>query len=339
MKAVALTHYLPPEQGSSLFDAELQVPTPTGHDLLIAVKAVSVNPVDNRVLRPKDKVEASPRVLGWDGAGVVVAVGDQVSLFKVGDEVFYGGDLARQGSYSEYQLVDERIAGAKPASLTFEEAAAVPFGGLTAWEALFHRLRIPCGPGAAAGKSILIIGAAGGVGSMAVQLAARLAGMTVIATASRPVSAAWVRDLGAAHVVNHFGDIADQMKSIGYGQVDYVLILSDTDAYYPVAAELIAPYGSICTAVEVKNPIDYGVLWDKSVTLTWVMVFTGIDYQLPTMIEHHRILDAMASLLDAGVLVSTMTEVSSPIDAGTISRALEKLREGRTVGKHVLRDF
>jgi NADPH2:quinone reductase len=339
MKAVALTHYLPLDQPESLFDVDLPMPVAHGRDLLVAVKAVSVNVLDNRVRRPKDKVEASPRVLGWDGAGVVVAVGADVTLFKPGDEVYYAGDLGRQGSNSELQLVDERLVGFKPATLSYEAAAAMPLAGLTAWEALFHQLRLSESPAEAPRKTILIIGAAGGVGSIAVQLAAKVAGLDVIATASRSESEAWVRKMGAQHVVNHHGDIAGQLKGLGYDQVDYVLILADTDKYYPVAAQVVAPFGSICTAVEVKAPIDYGVLWDKSVSLTWVMVFTRVDYQLPSMAEHKRILDAMAGLLDAGILVSTATKVITPIDAANVRGALDLLQTGGVIGKIVLKDF
>ncbi|TFI28926.1 zinc-binding alcohol dehydrogenase family protein, partial [Herbaspirillum sp. 3C11] len=212
MKAVALKRYLPIANPESLLDVDLPRPTAQGRDLLVAVKAIAVNPVDTKVRAPKDKVEDAPRVLGWDAAGVVEAIGADVTGFKVGDQVFYAGDITRPGSNSEFQLVDERIVGHAPASLSMEQAAALPLTAITAWEALFERLRVPRKAASGKAPSILIIGGAGGVGSIAIQLAAKVVGLNVIATASRPESEKWVRELGAQQVINHFGDIPAQLK-------------------------------------------------------------------------------------------------------------------------------
>lgn len=242
MKAIGLTRYLPISNPGSLVDIELDKPTPTGRDLLVKIEAIAVNPVDTKVRAPKDKIEETPRVLGWDAAGVVEAVGPDVTLFKAGDPVYYAGDITRQGVNSEFHLIDERIVGAKPKSLDFTHAAALPLTTITAWEALFERLGVSA-EGKDAGKSVLIIGGAGGVGSIGIQLAKRVAKLQVIATASRPESAKWAEDLGADHIVNHFDDIPKQMKAIGFPEVDYVLIFNDTDKHFPAAADVIKPQG------------------------------------------------------------------------------------------------
>lgn len=337
MKAVALTHYLPVDHPASLFDTDLPKPVAFGRDILVAVKAVSVNPLDNRVRRPKDKVEPAPRVLGWDAAGVVEAVGPDVTLFKPGDKVWYAGELERQGSNAEFQLVDERIAGHMPESLSFVAAAAMPLSALTAWEALFDRMRVPRSQGT--GGSLLIIGAAGGVGSVAVQLAARVARLDVIGTASRPESMEWVLSMGAKHVIDHRKDIAVELRQLGYPYVDYVLVLANTDAYFPVAADVIAPQGTIGLAVEVLNPVDLGLLWGKSVTLAWEMVFTRLEYATADISAHHAILNELASLVDQGIIRTTVNTVASPINASNLRSALATLAEGRQTGKYVLTQF
>jgi zinc-binding alcohol dehydrogenase family protein len=340
MKAVGLTQYLPLEAPESLQDFDLPVPQVSGRDLLVAVKAVAVNPLDNRVRKPKDKVESAPRILGWDVAGIVEAVGPEVTRFKPGDRVFHAGDLMRPGGYSEYHLVDERIAGHMPASVGFEDAAALPLTAITAWEALFDRLSLPIGAeDGAPKKSILILGAAGGVGSMAVQLAAQVAGLTVIASASRPASQAWVRQLGAHHVIDHFDDIPAALEALGYPSVDYVLILSDTSRYYAVAAEVVAAQGKICTIVEASEPVDLNLLWDKSITFVWEMVFTRTDFRTADLARHGEILDELARLIDAGTIRSTVTEVLRPIHSENLHRALSALQSGRTLGKIVLSGF
>jgi len=338
MKAIALTRYLPIDNPESLVDVQLDKPTPQGRDILVEVKAIGVNPVDVKVRAPKDAVEKAPRVLGWDAAGVVQAVGSEVSGFKIGDRVFYAGDITRPGSNSEFQLVDERIVGHMPQSLSFEQAAALPLTTITAWEALFERLHVPPAATASA-KSILIIGGAGGVGSIAIQLAVKVAGLKVIATASRPESEKWVRELGAQHVVNHFGDLQAQLKQQGFDSVDYVLILNDTDRHFPAAAAAVAPQGMICTIVENAAPLDVSLLKAKSAGFIWEFMFTRSMFQTADMQQQGKLLDQVASLIDKQVIVTTVNQVLSPISAANLRQAHATLEGGRAIGKIVLKDF
>ncbi|WP_211465046.1 zinc-binding alcohol dehydrogenase family protein [Collimonas silvisoli] len=340
MKAIALSRYLPIDNPKSLFDVVLDKPAPQGRDILVEVKAIAVNPVDVKVRAPKDTVEKTPRVLGWDAAGVVQAVGQEVSRFKLGDRVFYAGDITRPGSNSEFQLVDERIVGSMPQSLSFEQAAALPLTAITAWEALFDRLQVAQSPTPAAPrKSILIIGGAGGVGSIAIQLAVRVAGLNVIATASRPESEKWVRDLGAQHVINHFGDLAAQLRQQGFEQVDYVLILNDTDRHFPAAAAAVAPQGRICTIVENAAPLDVSLLKAKSAGFFWEFMFTRSMFQTADMQEQGSLLDQVARLIDDKTVVTTLNQVLSPINAANLRQAHATLETGRVIGKIVLKDF
>ncbi|MGD1920781.1 MAG: zinc-binding alcohol dehydrogenase family protein, partial [Pleurocapsa sp.] len=253
MKAVGLKQYLPIENENSLLDVEIPKPTAKGKDLLVEVKAISVNPVDYKVRAPKDKVESEPKILGWDAAGVVVEVGDEVTGFKPGDEIYYAGDITRPGSNSEFQLIDERIVGRKPKNLDFARAAAFHLTSITACEALFERLNIDRN-GADADKSILIVNGAGGVGSIAIQLA-KLAKLKVIATASRDETTAWCQKMGADEVVNHRHDLAEEIEKIGYQDVDYILCLSHTDEHWQAMTRAIKPQGTICCIVDNEQPL------------------------------------------------------------------------------------
>ncbi|WP_250481547.1 zinc-binding alcohol dehydrogenase family protein [Caballeronia sp. NCTM5] len=338
MKAIGLTRYLPISNPESLVDIELDKPTPTGRDLLVKIEAIAVNPVDTKVRAPKDKVEATPRVLGWDAAGVVEAVGPDVTLFKAGDPVYYAGDITRQGANSEFHLIDERIVGAKPKSLDFTHAAALPLTTITAWEALFDRLGVSA-EGKDAGKSVLIIGGAGGVGSIGIQLAKRVAKLQVIATASRPESAKWAEDLGADHIVNHFDDIPKQMNAIGFPEVDYVLIFNDTDKHFPAAADVIKPQGGIASIVENAQPVPVELLKAKSAAFHWEFMFTRAMFKTPDMIEQHKLLSEVARLIDAGTIRTTLGKNLGAINAANLREAHRLLEEGRTVGKLVLTGF
>ncbi|WP_250472410.1 zinc-binding alcohol dehydrogenase family protein [Caballeronia sp. GAFFF1] len=338
MKAIGLTRYLPISNPESLVDIELDKPTPTGRDLLVRIEAIAVNPVDTKVRAPKDKIEESPRVLGWDAAGVVEAVGPDVSLFKVGDAVYYAGDITRQGANSEFHLIDERIVGAKPKSLDFTHAAALPLTTLTAWEALFDRLKVSA-EGRDAGKSVLIIGGAGGVGSIGIQLAKQVAKLHVIATASRPESAKWATELGADRIVNHFEDIPAQLKDAGMPQVDYVLIFNDTDKHFPAAAEVVKPQGSICTIVENAAPLPVELLKAKSAAFHWEFMFTRAMFQTPDMIEQHKLLSEVARLIDAGTIRTTLGKNLGKINAANLREAHRLLEEGRAIGKLVMTGF
>ena len=338
MKAVGLYQYLPIENEQSLMDVQIEQPQPTGKDLLVRVQAIAVNPVDYKVRAPKDDIETTPRILGWDAAGEVVAVGSEVQKFAVGDQVFYAGDITRPGCNSEYQVVDERIVGKKPTLLTFTEAAALPLTSITAWEALFERLGISL-HGEDAGKSILIIGGAGGVGSIAIQIAKRLAKLNVVATASRPESLAWVKKLGADQVVNHRNALDRELSAIGMTQVEYILCLNNTTQYWSVMANLIAPQGRICSIVETTEPVDLGLLKSKCATFVWEFMFTRSMYQTPDMNEQHRLLTSIAKLIDEGQLVTTVNEVIRPINAKNLRKAHAMVEQGQSIGKVVLSDW
>lgn len=339
MKAIALTRYLPIDHPEALLDVDLPMPQPGPHDLMVKIHAVAVNPVDCKVRAPKDKSESSPRVLGWDGAGEVVAVGSAVRLFTPGDRVYYAGDITRPGCNSEYHLVDERIAGPMPQRLSFEEAAALPLTTITAWEALFDRLQVPRATPPQPGASLLVVGGAGGVGSIAIQLATKVAGMTVIATASRRESQGWVREMGAQWVVDHQQPLPAQLAAIGHPTVDYVLILHDIDRHFPAVAELIAPQGRICTIVENSQPLPVERLKMKSAAFMQEFMFTRSMFQTTDMIEQHRLLAEVARMIDAGTLRSTLGKVLRPIDATNLKAAHAALESGRSIGKIVLSGF
>lgn len=338
MKAVALTEYLPIDREDSLIDVELPTPSPQGRDLLVRVKAVSVNPVDVKIRAPKARKEAQPRVIGWDAAGIVEAVGDSVTLFKPGDEVYYAGSIKRSGSNAEFQLVDERIVGRKPKNLDWAEAAALPLTAITAWEALHDRLRIPTDPAENAGKTILIIGAAGGVGSIATQLAA-LAGLTVIGTASRRESADWALARGAHHIVDHYDDFASQIEALGLSAPDYILCLNSTDKHWDNMANALAPQGAICSIVETEEPVELTRLKDKSGTFVWEFMFTRAMFETPDMIAQHELLNAVADLVEDGKVSTTLAERLSPFNAANMREAHRKLESGRMIGKLVVEGF
>jgi zinc-binding alcohol dehydrogenase family protein len=338
MKAVGLYRYLPIEDPESLLDLEVEDPRAAGRDLLVEVKAVAVNPVDYKTRAPKPQVETSPKILGWDVAGVVKAVGPDVTLFKPGDTVYYAGSRTRPGGNSELHLVDERIVGRKPRSLRFADAAALPLTTLTAWEALFERMGISK-TGAHGGRTVLVIGGAGGVGSIAVQLAKRLARMRVIATASRPESSTWVHDLGADAVIDHTKDLAGQLAELGRPDVDYILCCNSTDAHFPAFAGIIAPQGKICSIVGTQRPVDLAPLMQKSVTFAWELMFTRPTFQTPDMQLQHQILDEAAALVEEDTLKSTVATRLSPINAANLKQAHAQLEGGHVVGKIVLEGF
>ncbi len=337
MKAIGLYRYLPIEDKDSLQDITLPKPEASGHDLLVAVKAVSVNPVDTKIRAPKDTTETEARVLGWDAAGEVVAIGSTVEHFAVGDQVYYAGDITRSGTNSEFHLVDERIVGRKPASLSYAEAAALPLTGITAWEALFDRLGVsPHGDDK--GKSILIIGGAGGVGSIAIQLASKVAKLTVIATASRDESRDWCLQLGADQVINHRNPVNKELLAENVPMVDYILCLNNTDQHWSAMAEAIKPQGRICSIVETSS-VDLDLLKSKSATFVWEFMFTRSMYQTPDMIEQQRLLNTLADLIDKDVIVTTVGKADQPINAENLRKAHAMLEQGNTIGKIVLVDW
>lgn len=323
----------------ALVDTELPEPVPGPRDLLVRIEAVAVNPIDTK-LRAAVGEGDPPRQLGWDAAGVVAATGERVGRFRVGDGVMFAGDAGRAGCNAEAVLVDERLVGRRPARLSWAEAASVPLTGLTAWEALFERLDLDPdagAPGGGGGKSpsLLILGGAGGVGSIAIQLARR-AGAVVIASASRPESAAWVRELGAHHVVDHHRPLAPQLAALGFEAVDLIANFSDTDAYWEAMAELIAPLGSIVAIVGNRHPLDLNLLKAKSVTFAWEFMFSRSQFQTPDMGRQGEILDRLAELLEAGELRPTLGRTLSPINAANLEIAHAQLATGSTIGKIAL---
>ncbi|MGY2892995.1 zinc-binding alcohol dehydrogenase family protein [Deinococcus sp. UYEF24] len=335
MKAVGFTQHLPVSDPSSLQDLTLPAPIPGPRDLLVRVQAVAVNPVDTKVRGPKatDVRHDPPKILGWDASGTVEAVGEGVTLFKVGDEVYYAGDYTRPGSNAELQAVDERIVGHKPRSLSFAEAAALPLTAITAWEGMVDRLHIrPTGEDA--GKTLLIIGGAGGVGSVAIQLAKQF-GLKVVATASRPETAQWVRELGADEVIDHKGDMPAQLKALGIDGVHYVYSTYYTEQHWKAIVEVLRPQGGV-VAIDSAVNIDLALLKQKSGTFAWEFMFTRSMFQTDDMAEQGRLLNAVAKLVDAGKVRSTVTQTMTPIDAENLKKAHAELEDLSVIGKIVL---
>ncbi|PXW82078.1 zinc-binding alcohol dehydrogenase family protein [Ruegeria sp. P4] len=336
MKAVGFTHYLPIENESAFLDLNVEKPKPAGRDILVNVKAVAINPVDTKVRAPKDKVEETPRIIGYDASGVVEAIGPDVTLFKPGDEVYYAGDITRSGTNAEFHLVDERIVGRKPASLSHAEAAALPLTTITAYEAFFDRLGIDR-DGADAGQSLLIIGAGGGVGSIGIQLA-KQAGLTVIATASRSETSDWVKSLGADHVVNHREDMVAQVQAIGLKHVDHIAIFNDM-RHWDTAVELIRPQGGIVSIDDTDLPMPMGGMKTKAASFHWEFMFARSMHQTPDMIEQHHLLSYVAGQIDAGNIKTTVSEVLSPINAANMREAHRLVETGQAKGKIVVEGF
>lgn len=337
MKAIGYREAGPLESADSLVDIELDRPTPEGRDLLVAVSAISVNPVDTKIRRNVSPETGQWKVLGWDAVGKVVETGPDVADFKVGDEVFYAGSLIRPGANSEFHLVDERIVGRKPASLSDAEAAALPLTAITAYEMLFHRLDVlkPV-PGAA--RAIVIIGGAGGVGSIAIQLLRALTDLTVIATASRPQTQDWVRSLGAHHVIDHTRPIAAQVAALGIGAPAFVFSTTETHRHFQEIIDLIAPQGRF-GLIDDPESLDAMGFKRKSVSLHWEFMFTRSLFQTADMGEQGKLLNQVADMIDAGRLRSTMTETLSPINAANLKAAHAILESGKARGKVVLTGF
>ena len=335
MKAVAYRQALPITAADALLDLTLPDPVAAGRELLVRVHAVSVNPVDTKVRHNATPPEGQVRVLGFDAAGVVEAVGEQVSLFKPGDRVYYAGALNQRGSNAELQCVDERLVGRMPASLNFAQAAALPLTSITAWELLFDRLGVtPETTG-----SLLIVGAAGGVGSILTQLARQLTKLTVIGSASRDSTQAWVRELGAHHVVDHRQPLAAELKRIGVGQVTHVASLTHTEAHYAQIAESLAPQGRLALIDDLTAPLDVRLLKFKSVSLHWEFMFTRSMFETPDMGAQGALLNRVAELVDAGRLRSTLGEHFGRINATNLKRAHAAVETASTQGKTVLEGF
>lgn len=323
------------DTGENFFEFETNTPKPTDHDLLVKVNATSVNPVDVGVRNGLDRSLEKPKVIGWDAVGVVESVGASVTMFKPGDRVFYAGSFIRPGSDSEYQLIDERIVGNAPKTLTDAEAAAMPLTSLAAWEAMFEQLEINPNNYAENQKhTILIINGAGGVGSIATQLA-KWAGLHVIATAGRPETIQWVKDHGADDVINHHYNLADELNKLGYKYVDYILGLKGIDSYWQLMTEIIKPFGRIASITENQAGIDLQQLTKKSGHFAWEWMFSK-SYYHENMISQHNILNKVAELLDNGTIKSTLTKELTPINAANLEQAHELVASGKMIGKVVL---
>jgi zinc-binding alcohol dehydrogenase family protein len=336
MKAIGTLRPLPTDHPEALIEFETPVPKPEGHDLLVAVRAVSVNPVDTKVRRSATATDSTPRILGWDAVGVVESVGPKVTRFRPGDRVWYAGSIKRVGSNAEYQLVDERIVGHAPASLPDAAAAAFPLTAITAWELLFDRLRVSRSTGS--DGSLLIVGAAGGVGSILTQLARQLTQLTVIGTASRPETRAWVESMGAHHVIDHKRPLAAQVLELRPAGVELIAGLTKSDSHFAQFAEAVAPQGAIALIDDIE-PIDIRVLKHKSVALHWESMFTRSSYSTADLSAQGTLLDELATLVDAGTIRSTLAEHGGRIDAPNLLRAHAKLESGRSLGKIVLEGF
>lgn len=332
MKAIGFKTSLPIENSESFIEFEAVKPIPGPHDLLVKIDAISVNPVDFKIRQnsAKDTVLETPKIIGWDAVGIVQSVGQDVTLFEVGDPVYYAGDITKQGSNAEYQIIDERIVGRKPKALSIEEAAVIPLTALTAWEILFDRIRISADKDK--GKSILIIGGAGGVGSIAIQLAKKIAGLTVIATASRPETIAWCKQQGADFVVDH-KDLVSSVREAGFEYVDFILDFVDTNAYWDTMVELIKPQGHIASITGSSDPVALTKLKSKSVSFSWELMYTRSMYQTEDMIEQHNILNIVADLLDDGILKTTLKTTLNGLTAENLKKAHELLESGKTIGK------
>ncbi|MDA3451746.1 MULTISPECIES: zinc-binding alcohol dehydrogenase family protein [Acinetobacter] len=336
MKAVAYQKAGPITSPEALVDIELDAPIAEGHDLLVRVQAVSVNPVDTKIRKNVSPENNQWKTLGWDAVGIVEAIGDRVSQFKIGDIVWYAGALNRQGSNSELQLVDERIVGHKPKTLEATEAAALPLTAITAWEMLFDRLQVS--KNAPENTIILVIGGAGGVGSITIQLLKQLTNLTIIATASRAETQDWVKQLGADYVLDHRQPLAAQIKQLGLTAPLYVFSTTQTDQHLADIVELIAPQGRF-GLIDDPEQLDIKPFKTKSVSVHWEFMFTRSMFQTEDMAKQSELLNEVSKLVDKGKIKTTVTEVISPINAENLKRVHQQIESGKTKGKIVLQGF
>lgn len=335
MKAIGFKQSLPIEESNSFIAFETEKPKPDGFDLLVKIAAISVNPVDYKIRANAaiDVVLDTPKIIGWDAAGTVEAVGNKASKFKVGDQVYYAGDITRSGSNAEYQLIDERIVGHKPKNLSLAESAALPLTTLTAYESLFDRIKI--NPEKDKGKTILILAGAGGVGSIAIQIAKKMANLKVIATASRPDSIQWCKDLGADYVINHY-NLKAELEEIGHSEVNYILDFVDLKGYWETAAEIIKPQGHIVTITGSADPLHLNLLKEKSVSFSYEFMYTRSMFTTDDMEEQHKILNEIAELMDRGTLKPTLTTTLEGFTVENLKKAHQMQESGKTIGKTVI---
>ena len=336
MKAIGFKQSLPITEPNSFIEFETEKPTPAGHDLLVKIDAISVNPVDFKIRQnsAKDTILDTPKIIGWDAAGVVEAVGEKTTKFKVGDEVYYAGDITRSGSNAEYQLIDERIVGSKPKSLSSAEAAAIPLTGLTAYESLFDRIKV--NPEKDKGKTVLILAGAGGVGSIAIQLAKKLGNLSVIATASRKDSIDWCKELGADHVINHH-NLKEELEGIGYKELDYIFDFVNLESYWETATDIIKPQGHIVSITGRNKPLNLNLLKNKSVTFAWEFMYTRSMFTTNDMERQHEILNELTDLLDAGTIKTTLTTTLEGFTVENLKKAHQMQESGKSIGKTVIK--
>ncbi|MEM6657660.1 MAG: zinc-binding alcohol dehydrogenase family protein [Pseudomonadota bacterium] len=337
MKAVGYTETGSIDRPDALIDFETERPTPTGQDLLVRVGAISVNPVDTKVRQRRAPSDDKPAILGWDAAGEVVGVGEAVANFSVGDRVYYAGDVNRPGTNSEFHLVDERIVGKVPGSIPTSAAAAMPLTTLTAYEMLFDRLRID-NPVPGGNKNLLIIGGAGGVGSITIQLARALSDVTIIATASRPETKAWVKELGAHHVISHSEALGPQIEALGVGAVDFVYSTTHSQLYSEEVAGIMTPQGRY-GLIDDPESFDIIPFKSKAVSVHWEFMFTRPMFETADMQRQADILNEVASLIDEGKVKSTVAESYGTINAANLIKAHALLESGKSKGKIVLEGF
>jgi zinc-binding alcohol dehydrogenase family protein len=334
MKAIGYYKSLPIADAQSLIDVDVPAPEPHGRDLRVSVRAISVNPVDTKMRMRSTPAEGSVAVLGWDVAGIVDATGPDATLFKPGDEVYYAGAIDRPGANAQLHLVDERIVGRKPKSLSFTEAAALPLTSITGWELLFDRLAVRPGK-SPDNRTLLIVGGAGGVGSILIQLARRLTGLTVLATASRPETRQWCLDLGAHAVIDHSKPLRAQIEALGLPPVALVASLTNTDTHFEALADLIAPQGHLAL-IDDPATLAVSLLKRKSVALHWEFMYTRSLFQTADMIAQHNLLNDVSALVDDGVIKTTLGDDYGTINAANLKRAHTMLESGKARGKIVL---
>ncbi|TMO04159.1 zinc-binding alcohol dehydrogenase family protein [Pseudoalteromonas sp. S327] len=335
MKAIGYQKSLPIENELSLQDIELETPTAHGHDILVEVKAVSVNPVDFKIRQAMPAAEGEYKVIGWDATGVVKSVGENVSLFKPGDKVWYAGDITRSGSNAQFQLVDERIVGHMPSSLSYGEAAALPLTSITAWELLFDRLNVAKNDDS---KSILVIGAAGGVGSIMVQLLKQRTKLNIIASASRAETTSWLEDLGADTIVNHRNPLSEEFAAKNLSEVDYVVSLNNTEQHLPEIEKVVKPQGQFAL-IDDPETLNIVPFKNKSVSVHWELMFTRSLFKTDDMQEQHVILNNVATMIDQGLIKTTVGEHLGKINAANLRKAHQHLESQTAKGKVVLEGF
>jgi zinc-binding alcohol dehydrogenase family protein len=337
MKAVAYHSEMSADDPLALEDVELETPQPGPRDCRVEVRAIAINPVDIKIRQSARPEAGEQRILGWDAAAVVVDTGEEVRDFMVGDEVWYAGQVNRPGCQAEFQLVDERILAHKPRNMSFAEAAALPLTSLTAWEILFDRLELHREPQAE--QRLLVTGAAGGVGSILLQLARRLSSATLIATASREKTRDWVRRMGASHVLDHRNPLSEELSRTGLKDISHAASLTHTDTHFPELVKMLRPEGRLALIDSPTQPLDVVSMQQKSLSLHWEFMFTRSLFETDTMPRQGQILSRVAELAQRGDLQSTMTRHLGRINAHNVRAAFDIIQSGQSIGKIVLEGF